>query len=83
LPLQRHTGVISIEMHEASVLRTLTVAFGIFRKHVLENMKLPGSNLLFGLPVVLDTTRQDLTPGKKVTLTFQGKPLAVMEIETR
>lgn len=80
-------------------------------------MKIPGSDLLFGLPVVLDTNRPDLVPGKKVchwrlpstrpialrgshpgllyihahaprpppqvTLTFQGVPLAVMEIESR
>jgi len=52
-------------------------------KGVLDNMKLPGSNLLFGLPVVLDTDRPDLVEGKKVTLTFEGKPLAVMDIETR
>ncbi len=59
------------------------MAINSCRRHVLENMKLPGSSLLFGLPVVLDTTRQDLLPGKKVALTFQGKPLAVMEIDSR
>jgi hypothetical protein len=36
------------------------------RQGVLDNMKIPGSNLLFGLPVVLDTNRTDLVPGKKV-----------------
>eukprot|EP00283_Hemiselmis_rufescens_P019969 CAMPEP_0173436920 /NCGR_PEP_ID=MMETSP1357-20121228/17597_1 /TAXON_ID=77926 /ORGANISM="Hemiselmis rufescens, Strain PCC563" /LENGTH=416 /DNA_ID=CAMNT_0014402071 /DNA_START=6 /DNA_END=1256 /DNA_ORIENTATION=+ len=50
---------------------------------VLQDMKLPGSGLLFGLPVVLDTNRDDLTPGKKVTLTYQGIPLAVLDIESR
>lgn len=50
---------------------------------MLDIMKLPGSNLIFGLPVVLDTARPDLVTGKKVTLTYEGKPLAVMDIESR
>ena len=51
-------------------------------KDVLDKMRLPGNNLLFGLPVVLDTDRPDLQVGKTVALHFQGKPLAVMTIES-
>jgi sulfate adenylyltransferase len=49
---------------------------------VLKDMRLPGSNVLFGLPVVLDTNRADLVAGKTVALNFQGKTLAVMDIES-
>jgi len=52
-------------------------------KSVVDNVRLPGSNLLFGLPVVFDTNRDDLTPGKSVALTYQGKALGVLDIESR
>ena len=32
----------------------------------LQDMRLPESGLLFGLPIVLDTDRADLAPGTKV-----------------
>ena len=41
------------------------------RSAVLKDMRLPGSNVLFGLPVVLDTNRADLVAGKTVALNFQ------------
>mmetsp|Transcript_67504 Transcript_67504/g.180361 ORF Transcript_67504/g.180361 Transcript_67504/m.180361 type:complete len:416 (+) Transcript_67504:73-1320(+) len=50
---------------------------------VLKDMRIPGSKTLFGLPVVLDTHRQDIVPGKRVALTFHGQVLAVMEVESR
>lgn len=50
--------------------------------HVVENMRLPGSNLLFGLPVVMDTDRDDLVAGKSVALTYKGEAIAVMDIES-
>jgi len=50
---------------------------------VVENMRLPGSNLLFGLPVVYDTNRTDLTVGKKVLFKYKGKDIAVLDIEDR
>jgi sulfate adenylyltransferase len=51
--------------------------------NVVENVRLPGSELLFGLPVVMDTNRDDLTPGKSVALTYQGEAIAVLDIESR
>jgi sulfate adenylyltransferase len=53
------------------------------RMGVLKDMRIPGSKLLFGLPVVLDTTRTDLVPGSRVALTQKGRVLAVMDIESR
>eukprot|EP00232_Nephroselmis_pyriformis_P023811 CAMPEP_0182857086 /NCGR_PEP_ID=MMETSP0034_2-20130328/2841_1 /TAXON_ID=156128 /ORGANISM="Nephroselmis pyriformis, Strain CCMP717" /LENGTH=455 /DNA_ID=CAMNT_0024988283 /DNA_START=40 /DNA_END=1407 /DNA_ORIENTATION=+ len=50
---------------------------------VVENMRLPGSNLLFGLPIVMDTRREDLVPGMNVLLTYKGQNLAVMEIDAK
>ena len=55
----------------------------ICRTGVLNDMRIPGSNLLFGLPVVLDTSRTDLVPGSRVALTQKGRVLAVMDIESR
>jgi len=51
-------------------------------KHCLDEMRLKGSNVLFGLPVVLDTDRTDLVAGKTVALKFQGEVLATLEIES-
>jgi sulfate adenylyltransferase len=51
-------------------------------KSVVEKMRLPSSNLLFGLPVVLDTNGLE-KPGEKWLLQFDGKPLAVMNVESR
>jgi len=52
-------------------------------KHVVENMRLPGSNLLFGLPVVFDTNRDDLKPGMSVALNYNGQTLGVLDVESR
>lgn len=48
---------------------------------VVETMRLP-SGLLFGLPVVMDTSDESLAPGMKVLLTYNGQDLAVFEIES-
>jgi len=50
-------------------------------KSVVETMRMP-SGLLFGLPVVMDTTDETLAPGMNVLLTYKGQDLAVMEIES-
>jgi sulfate adenylyltransferase len=52
-------------------------------KNVVNNMRLPGSNLLFGLPIVFDTDRDDLVPGKKVLLQQGDRPIALFTIESR
>ncbi len=39
--------------------------------------------LLFGLPVVLDTDRDDIAVGDKVLLQYQGDDIAVVEIDSK
>ncbi len=41
------------------------------------------SGYLFGLPVVIDTDREDLSIGDKVLLTYKGQSLAVLNIEEK
>ena len=48
---------------------------------VVDTMRLPSSNLLFGLPVVLDTDRDDITPGQKVLLKFNGENIATLDVD--
>mmetsp|Transcript_32072 Transcript_32072/g.38852 ORF Transcript_32072/g.38852 Transcript_32072/m.38852 type:complete len:453 (+) Transcript_32072:20-1378(+) len=50
--------------------------------YCVDNMRLP-NGLLFGLPVVLDTTDEALVPGVKVLLTYKGQNLAVMDIDSK
>ena len=45
--------------------------------HCVKEMRLPGSNLLFGMPIVLDTDCEDTKLGDKV-LRYQGKDVAVV-----
>lgn len=52
-------------------------------KSVVETMRLPGSNLILGLPVVLDTDDEAVQPGDCVELEYQGKTMAVMEVESK
>ncbi|KAI8475147.1 MAG: hypothetical protein J3K34DRAFT_81103 [Monoraphidium minutum] len=51
--------------------------------HVVEKMRLPGSNVLFGLPVVMDTDNEDIKEGDKVLLTYKGQDLAVLEVDSK
>lgn len=46
---------------------------------VVKDMRLP-SGLLFGLPIVLDTDREDVQLGDKVLLQYQGQDLAVFTV---
>ena len=41
------------------------------------------SGALFSIPVVLDTSREDLVPGDKVLVTYQGQNIAVVTIESK
>jgi len=41
------------------------------------------SGLLFGLPIVLDTQREDVRVGQRLLLTYKGQDLAVMTVESR
>ena len=41
------------------------------------------SGLLFGLPIVLDTQRDDVLVGQRLLLTYKGQDLAVMTVESR
>lgn len=49
---------------------------------VVENMRL-ADGLLFGLPIVLDTDSEDIKPGMKVLLKYQGTDIAVFECESK
>ncbi|CAG9464652.1 unnamed protein product [Pedinophyceae sp. YPF-701] len=50
---------------------------------VIQDMRLPGSTLLFGLPIVLDTSREDIQEGQRVLLQYHGQDLAVLDVETK
>jgi sulfate adenylyltransferase len=41
------------------------------------------SGLLFGLPIVMDTQRDDIAVGQKLLLTYRGQELAVMTVESK
>ena len=41
------------------------------------------SGYLFGLPVVMDTDREDIAVGDRVLLTFKGQDLAVLEVDDK
>ena len=41
------------------------------------------SGHLFGLPIVMDTDRDDVTVGDKVLLTYKGQDLAVLTVEDK
>jgi sulfate adenylyltransferase len=47
---------------------------------VVQDMRLE-NGLLFGIPVVLDTNREDIVVGDKVLVTYQGQNIAVVTIE--
>mmetsp|Transcript_27291 Transcript_27291/g.55028 ORF Transcript_27291/g.55028 Transcript_27291/m.55028 type:complete len:425 (+) Transcript_27291:137-1411(+) len=48
-------------------------------KNVVENMELPDSDLIFGLPVVFDTDSEELQPGMTVLLKDGDRPIATVE----
>jgi len=84
---------VSMELNERQLCDVELVCNGAFSPlqgfmnedeyhHVVENMRLK-NGLLFGLPVVLDTDRDDLAPGTKVLLTQKDTPIAVLDIESR
>jgi sulfate adenylyltransferase len=41
------------------------------------------SGLLFGLPIVLDTNSEDIQPGDKVLMTYQGTAIAAVTIDSK
>jgi len=47
--------------------------------NVVENMELPDSKLIFGLPVVFDTDSEDLQPGMTALLKDGDRDIAVIE----
>lgn len=52
-------------------------------ENVLTEMRLPGSNLIFGLPVVLDTNDETIKEGSRVLLQYNGQKLGVVEVESK
>jgi len=49
---------------------------------VVENMRLP-SNVIMGLPVVMDTFDESIEVGQKLLLTYQGTNMAVLEVSSK
>jgi sulfate adenylyltransferase len=41
------------------------------------------NGLLFGLPIVLDTNSEDIQPGDKVLMTYQGTAIAAVTIDSK
>lgn len=48
-------------------------------KNVVENMELPDSKLIFGLPVVFDTDSEDLQPGMTALIKDGDRDIAIIE----
>lgn len=51
--------------------------------NVVHEMRLPGSNLLYGIPVVMDTDDESFQPSMAVELTYNGQSIGVLEIESK
>jgi len=49
---------------------------------VVDNMRLP-NNLIFGLPVVMDTDDASISEGDKVLLSYKGCDMAVMTVSSK
>jgi sulfate adenylyltransferase len=49
---------------------------------VVDNMRLP-NNLIFGLPVVMDTNDDSIAEGSKLLLTYKGTDMAVMTVSSK
>lgn len=49
---------------------------------VVANMRMT-NGLLFGLPIVLDTDSEDIQPGDKVLLRYQGKAIAAVTVDSK
>nr|YP_009530781.1 sulfate adenylyltransferase [Paulinella micropora]AXY63470.1 sulfate adenylyltransferase [Paulinella micropora] len=41
------------------------------------------SQLLFGLPIVMDTDREDIAVGQYILLRYQGRDLAIMKVDSK
>ena len=41
------------------------------------------SGLLFGLPIVMDTNREDINPGDSVLLIYKNQELAILEVKEK
>ena len=41
------------------------------------------SGLLFGLPIVMDTDREDINPGDSVVLNYKDQELSILEIQEK
>merc|ERR1712166_494237 len=50
---------------------------------VVEKMRLPDSNLLFGLPLVMDTRDESISEADTLLMTYQGKEIAVMDVHDK
>ena len=51
--------------------------------YCVSDMRLKGSDLLYGIPVVMDTSDESFAEGQKVALRYEGKMIGVLEIESK
>jgi len=52
-------------------------------EYCVDNMRIRQDDLLFGLPVVLDTNDESLQEGHKCLLMYSGQQLGVIEIQSK
>ena len=84
--------IVNLAKSPASKTKQHHINFLLYPRRCLRDDPLPPNQcfplrlqngLLFSIPVVLDTNRDDIVPGDKVLVTYQGQNIAVVTIESK